>query len=141
MAEYDIPYRSIPIKHQRLGLHYAIVDIDYYDWLMSFTWQLHVYKEGTNELIYAQTHLYKIKPDNSSYRTTKSMHQLVLLAKLKLERLPSGYVTYHVIPNGLYNTRSNLELRTIKDNARYRRHVSDNTSGHRGVHWAAKYQK
>ena len=100
--------------------------------LLDYKWQSQ-YSRG---LIYAVRSIrVGARSDNKTEKV--SMHRIVLARKLKMKYSLDGLKTDHIDGNSLNNCRSNLRLATYAENNRNTRVRRDNTSGYKGVSWAA----
>ncbi len=85
---------------------------------------------------YALISRYKWKPEvhgKRIYAVTKSspikrMHRLIMKAK-------DGQIIDHINGDGLNNTRANLRICGISDNAKNKRKQTNNKTGFKGVSW------
>mgnify|MGYP006267551345 CR=1 FL=1 len=109
----DNTTREIKLKNTDLV---AIVDADYYDWLIGIEWRAN--KDG-----YA------------FYNTTINSKPCNYLMHRLVNDTPEGLYTDHINGNRLDNRRINLRTVTPAQNSQWQNRGKKNTSGYKGVSW------
>ncbi|MGL5330151.1 MAG: HNH endonuclease signature motif containing protein [Peptostreptococcaceae bacterium] len=104
---------------------FFIVDYDDYEYISRWFWRKD--KKG-----YWVTNA---KADDDFGKTMLRVHQLIAVRKFG-DYDNRTYIPDHLNRNKSDNRKSNLELKTIADNARNRSLSKANTSGKTGVHWS-----
>lgn len=97
------------------------VDDDTFEALSKHKWRI----SGSG---YPMTTAYKFRADGTRYRTTISMHQMIMVVQHGLE-------VDHIDKNKLNNRRENLRTCTRSQNLCNGKLQKNNTSGHKGVRW------
>ncbi len=125
-----------PIQEYRIPLsrgQYAIVNQSDHAWLSQWIWQAH-WNSCTKS--YYAVRSQRLERGRKGKKITVWMHREIL--SLAYKDLRRGD---HISGDTLNNTRANLRIVDLNQNAQNARRRTDNTSGQKGVHWFSNTQK
>jgi len=115
----------------------ALVDDGDYEFLSKFSWQAHIDKHKSGDVVYARSSVnalgafcallpHELRPKVGQRQTTVIMHQLILGKRARID---------HADGNGLNNQRTNLRPANRAQNGWNRSKCPGLTSRFKGVHW------